>query len=238
MPPERDTWQYVVDSATIALPVVAILVTVAAYLLAYLRRPRVSIEEDTDRVHSHLEGTDNDLPHIRLLGSNKGWRRAAHGTQVVVIGYRPAGGAVTEMTSLGSPTLGWPSANAPNEALTIFPGMSRPIDFGSLYPAARDDESKLICERYVHPLTGVTTSEPAVKRVTAGGEWQLRLGIGISIADHREFLAPGKWIVRLVIGASDGSAGVFDVHVAWKGDEPDPQEALDYLLDHLEVMPV
>jgi hypothetical protein len=227
MPPERDTWQYIVDGATVALPLVAILVTVAAYLLTYLRRPRVSIEEDKDRIHSHLEGADNNFPHVRLLASNRGWRRAAHGTQVIVVGYRRAEQPATEMISLGSPTLGWPSANAPNEALTIFPGMSRPIDFGSLYPALRSDGGGLSSVRGV----------PVVLPVADGGEWVLRLGIGLLIADQREFLLPGEWIVRLVIGANDGSAATYDVHVAWNGDEADPQSALDDLLDHLEVLP-
>jgi hypothetical protein len=74
-----------------------------------------------------------------------------------------------------------------------------------------------------------------VTLVKHGGEWQLRLGVSLSIADHREYLSPGEWIVSLAIGAHDGASATYDVHVAWKGGEPDPQAALDYLLDHLEV---
>lgn len=233
----RDTWQYIVDGSTIALPLVAILVTVAAYLLSYLRRPRVSIEEDTDRIQSHLEGTDNLWPHIRLLASNKGWRRAAHETQVLVVGYRRAGEPRSKMKSLGSPALGWPSADAPNNAVTIHPGISRAIDFGSLWPAKPRDASGKYETGPVFTGRGPTggTHEPLVVMVAKGGEWQLRLGVSLSIADHREYLAPDAWIVTLAVGAHDGGSGTYDVHVAWKGDEPDPQKALDYLLDHLEV---
>jgi hypothetical protein len=234
---DRDTWQYVVDGSTVALPLVAILVTIAAYLLTYLRRPRVSIEEDADRVQSHLEGTDNLWPHVRLLASNKGWRRAAHETQVLVLGYRRSGEARSRMTSLGSPTLGWPSAGATNNAVTLHPGMSRPIDFGSLWPAKPRNAAGKYETGPVRTDRGPTgvTDEPLLTMVENGGEWQLRLGVPLSIADHREYLSPGEWIVTLAIGAHDGASATYDVHVAWNGDEPDPQKALDYLLDHLEV---
>jgi hypothetical protein len=168
----RDTWQYFVDGATIAFPFVAILVTVAAYLLSYLRRPKVSIEEDTDRVQSHLEGAGRNIPYIRLLGSNRGWRRAARETQVIVLGYRRAGEPPSKMVSLGSPTLGWTSAEAPNAALTVFPGLSRPFDLGSLFPGHRDDAGRLLTRDLIDPELGRWVEGPPTPTPIAdGGKW-------------------------------------------------------------------
>jgi len=177
------------------------------------------------------------VAHVRLLASNKGWRRAAHQTQVLVLGYRHTGEPPSKMKSLGSPALGWPSADAPDNALTIHPGMSRPVDFGSLWPAKPRDAAGKYETGPVFTGRGATgiTDEPLVTMIANGGEWQLRLGVSLSIADHREYLSPGRWIVTLAIGAHDGASAVYDVEVAWKGDEPDPQQALDYLLDRLNV---
>jgi hypothetical protein len=61
------------------------------------------------------------------------------------------------------------------------------------------------------------------------------LGIELNVADYREYIPPGKWIVDLIVGADDGSARAYEVHVAWLGDELDPATALEYLLDHLEI---
>lgn len=76
---------------------------------------------------------------------------------------------------------------------------------------------------------------PAVHTVDQGGRWQFRLGIELTIADYREYIPPGEWIVRLTMGADDGSARTYDVHIAWRDDEANPRAALDSLLDHLVV---
>lgn len=116
--------------------------------------------------------------------------------------------------------------------------MSRPIDFASLYPAKRNEDGRLDVKRIMTPSGYVQSSDPVVTMVGNGGAWQLKLGIELSIADYRHILPPGEWVVRLVIGSNDGRSGEYDVQVAWKGDEPDPEKALSYLLDHLEVMKV
>ena len=73
-----------------------------------------------------------------------------------------------------------------------------------------------------------------------GGQWQLRLGLGggLVIADYREYLPPGEWIIRLTVGADDGAARTYDVHISWDGSESDPGAALDNALDRLAVIEV
>lgn len=235
MVPERDTWQWISDGAQVATPIIAILVVLAAYLLSYLRRPSVYLEGDTDRIQSWLEGTYREWPHLRLLACNKGWRRVAHGTRVIVEGYRKQGEPVSEMRTLGSPLLGWPSMReSPDGGLSIPPGLKRPVDVGSLFPVDRNKEGLI-------PTFNLPDGSPAymAHRVRDGGRWEFKLGLafGLTIADQREFLqADGDgWIVRVTIAADDGSAKTYDVHIAWEADEADPKKALDSMLDHLAI---
>jgi len=217
-------WQYAVDVAQIVTAIGAIIIPVTIAVFAWLRRPSVFLEEDTDRIQSRPEGTSRNLPHVRLLACNKGWRRAGHGTRVIVEGYRPQGRPVREMVTLGSPLLGWPSApQLPDGGLSIFPGLKRPIDFGQLVPLRPAGSPQRYAWR--HPV------EPEE------ATWHFRLGLafGLTIADGREAIPPGSWIVRLTIGADEGSARTYDVDVAWQGDEPDADAALASILDHLAV---
>jgi hypothetical protein len=113
--------------------------------------------------------------------------------------------------------------------------VSRPVDFGSLYPIKRDSSGAIITAPLGDNEPDGSIPRPAAFLPSQGGTWHLRLGIELRIADYREFLPPGAWIVNLVVGADDGSAHTYDVHVAWRGEVLDPRDALDYLLDHLEI---
>lgn len=54
-------------------------------------------------------------------------------------------------------------------------------------------------------------------------EWHLHLELAdnFELTDERDWLRPGSWRVRLIVGADDGDAHSYLVDVAWKGDEPD-----------------
>jgi hypothetical protein len=235
----RDTLQTVVDVAQIATGIGAIAIPTAIATLSYARRPSVSLAEDTERIQSRLEGFNAEWPHVRLLACNKGWRRAAHGTRVIVEGYRKQGAPPSEMVTLGSPLLGWPSApELPDGGLTVLPGNRRPIDFGSLVPLHRGPDGKLLSSPVASDAEGRTLTRAVP--LSAGGRWEFHLGLafGLVIADYREFLPAGEWVVRLTIGADDSSPRTYDVDVAWRGDEPTGREALDAILSHLAVREV
>jgi hypothetical protein len=68
--------------------------------------------------------------------------------------------------------------------------------------------------------------------------WYLWVDIGMDLADNRDKLPPveGGYVIRLVIGADDGAAVAYNVHVDWEGD-PDlgPEAVLASALEHLAV---
>ena len=69
-----------------------------------------------------------------------------------------------------------------------------------------------------------------------GAAWHLLLSVhGLEILSDRDKLPPGQWIIRLLVGADDGDARRYDVHLAWPGDAPDAKSVLKEALDHLYV---
>ena len=117
------------------LAVLGIVVAALVAFMPYARRPRLGIEEDTDRIQSRVELSGmGGLPHVRLLVANAKRRRAAHGTRVIVEGYRRQDDPYAALTTLGHPSLGWPSAPEASEtaAVTVFAGGTRPITLGLL----------------------------------------------------------------------------------------------------------
>ena len=69
--------------------------------------------------------------------------------------------------------------------------------------------------------------------------WRLVLGLHeLSLNDDRDKLPAGAWIVRLLVGADDGDAHQYDVHVAWSESRPDSQSALDEAIEHLAIASV
>lgn len=67
---------------------------------------------------------------------------------------------------------------------------------------------------------------------------QLRLALAhnLQIRDRREWLAPTTdgYLVRLEVGADDGKAQKYDVHVQWDGQASDAEAALRSV--HLKVL--
>lgn len=57
----------------------------------------------------------------------------------------------------------------------------------------------------------------------------------LSILDDRDKLPPGEWVIRLLVGANDGDARRYDVHVAWSGDAIDGAVVLAEGLERLHV---
>ena len=156
--------------------------------LDYENRPELTLAEDAEKLHSRAE-LDGEV-YVRLVVSNAPGRRASHGTRVIVDHYRPSDG---EPVSIGSPSLGWESAGASDNAVVIFAGTSRPIDLGALVVEVSPDEE------------------------LRWPEWQLRLGLpGVPpLPDKREYVRTGT-TVRLVIGSDEADERLYDVLVGWQ----------------------
>jgi hypothetical protein len=150
--------------------------------MPFARRPRVTLRKDMGRHHTQLEGTGSVAPWIRILVRNARGRRAAHGTRVLVESYREAGGA--EIVTLGSPELGWPSTSlSPGGGPVVFSGGDRPLDFGALCTARRDDDGLLV---------GWGQPDPSDTKPPKGTKWDLRLPLAMHgyepplfVANHR-----------------------------------------------------
>jgi hypothetical protein len=198
----------------------AIVAAILIPLVTFWRRPSLSLRKDQEKILSRVEG--DGLPYIRLLVKNKGWRRIARGTRVFVAGHQKLGASAPVVT-MGSPALGWTSAFAPVNGVDSFAGGERPIDFGYLFPARRDT--------YGH----VPTNDPDLKNpatiINKGGKWQFRLALAhnLFIGDQREYLAPTQegYLVRLELGADDGKARKYDIHLKWDGSAKDAEAALE-----------
>jgi hypothetical protein len=200
------------------------LLAFATFVLAYgVRKPRLSLRDDEFATHSRVEG--NEAPYLRLMVWNDEGRRAATGTRVLVQGYRNRD-ADTDQITIGSPSLGWPSAQeAVDESVVIFGGSGRPLDFGELKRVKYDGTG-------LREQVLVNTEPPSLVVVhrpdDPESEWHFKLGIGrLAIADQREWLVPGRWTVRLLVGADDADARYYDVDIEWDGSAADPQAALD-----------
>jgi hypothetical protein len=177
------------------------------------RRPQLSLSADRDEIHSRAE--NQHAAYVRLLVSNAPERRVAKGTRVLVDHYRPKGQPVTAATTLGSPSLGWPSAPEASRdaAVVVFAGAARPIDLGVLQQGYDDDD--------VNPFDPPPPPDPAMP-------WRLKLALhNLHIADHRQYLKPGQaWVIRLVVGSDEADAKPYDVTVKWEAFAANSRVAL------------
>jgi hypothetical protein len=171
--------------------------------LGLTRRPRLTLEEDTDRVQSRVEA--DGWPYVRILARNGRFSRGAKGARVIVESYRQPGQALTERITLGSPSLGWTSGDLETSAdgsLTIPPGVARPLDLGY--------------------LTTVQRVAPSM-----ANQWGLQLGLHkIRIADGRDRIPYGRWIIRLIATADDAATQTYDVTIEWNPSSPSPEAEL------------
>jgi hypothetical protein len=221
-------WSLVVTSVT---AIAAVLIAAAVPATGYIRRPKLQITERDARRHSQVES--DGLGYLRLVVENAPRRRAAHGTRVIVEGYRRQGDSERELRSLAHPLLGWPSAveamtEATVAAVSVYSGADRPIDFGHFIRARRSPEGRLqrgAAGNIAHTASG----DP-------DATWHLILGLhNLSINDDRDKLPPGRWIVRLLVGADDGDASRCDVHIAWDESVGSSELVLEQALERLAI---
>jgi hypothetical protein len=186
------------------------------------------------------------MPHVRLLVVNAKRRRAAHGARVLVEGYTARGSHAPALTTLGHPSLDWPSApeTASTAAVTVFAGGARPITLGYFIRVRRDAEGFLM-RPTVHIEGLAVRGIPHYARDADYEEgdaeaWYLRLALafGLDINDDRDKLPPvaDGYTLRLLVGADDGAARVLYVDINWNGDaELKPEAVLGSALDQLTV---
>jgi hypothetical protein len=207
----------------------AVVIAVLVAFMPYARRPKLSVEEDRDRSNSRVEQDVRlgSLPHARLLVANAKRRRAAQGARVLVEGYTVVGSHQPALDTLGHPSLQWPSAS--EEVLTtatVFGGGTRPITLGFFIRVRKDADGALhyVRERNYRP--------------GEADAWYFKLAIGIDIVENRDKLPPVEdgYMIKLLVGADDGAARSFTVHIDWDGnpDRP-PAQVLRSALEHLAV---
>jgi hypothetical protein len=232
----------------LAISAVAILLSIGAVVLPYHRRPNLSLLEDDERTHSRVEG--DGVPYVRLLVRNAKGKRSAKHARVVLDGYRSAG-STDPFVRLGSPFLGWPSVGGQDSdsyVSVVFSDAARPVGLGRFkrVRVSPDDGLREREERYRQALGSVsivTTTEPAsvihfpdpVAAPDARWHLHLKLADDDELTDERDWLPPGAWTIRLIVGADDGDAHAYEVDLAWAGDEPDSATLLSSALDRLEV---
>jgi hypothetical protein len=218
------------DWAQVSAAVFAAAAAVTIPLTAYLRRPKLRLSTREAKRHSHVE---TNGPHLRLLVQNQSGRRTARGTRVMVVGHRRED-APDDWTSLAYPSLGWPSATGETEAtegeVTVYSGSGRPIGIGLFIHARRDREGRLNRVPGTDMIASYAANDPE------GASWHLCLTLHkLDIYNDRDKLQPGEWVIRLLVGADDGDAEQFDVHVAWSEDAEDGSDVLAEALDRLKV---
>jgi type II secretory pathway pseudopilin PulG len=179
-----------------------------------LRRPSLALTDDRG-LHSRVE-TDR-VAYVRVVVSNEPERRAARGTRVLIDRYWPVDDP-SKVTTLGSPSLGWPSATAESAdaSVVVFAGASRPVDFGVLL----QHEPGTAFE----PVNPFNPPEPS-------GPWHLRLALAgdIALSSEREYLPPGAWVVRLILGADEVDGQAYDVAISWADGGDGPAATLESL---------
>lgn len=122
---------------------------------------------------------------------------------------------------MGSPLLGWPSTPSDDGGAVVFAAGTRPLDFGYLLPAWRDNYGHVIYDAEEKPSTAIAK----------GAEWQFRfaLAFDLQLVDQREWLRPVQdgYMVQLLVGADDGAARTYEVDIDWNGNAATAQDALD-----------
>jgi hypothetical protein len=225
----------------LAISLVALFVSVAATVVPYWRRPKLSLLADRERTHSRVEG--DGLPYLRLLVHNAKRKRSAKQARVVLDGYREAG-AKRPLTRLGSPFLGWPSIfgqGTDSYVAVVFSDTERPVGLGR-FVRVRVDPDTGLREREVQYRQHFTDVPPPgpIRHFdddVPDARWHLHLELAdnATIADERDWLAPNSWTIRLIVGADDGDGSAYDVDVAWSGAEPDAHAVFGAVLDSLKV---
>jgi hypothetical protein len=233
--------QTLLDWAPLVISAVALLASIGAVLFPFWRRPSLSLHDDPERTHSRVEG--DGLPYLRLLVRNAKGKRSGKQARVVLDGYRPAE-STGPLTRLGSPFLGWPSAfgqDSDSYISVVFSDAARPVGLGRFARVRVNPDERL--EREERYRQDLSTPPPGPIRhfpdaqAAPDARWHLHLELAdaAAITDERDWLEPGSWTVRLIVGADDGDAHAYEVDVAWIGDESDAEAVLKAALDSLKV---
>jgi hypothetical protein len=197
-----------VQVVTAFTAVVAVLIAAPVPLSAYLRRPKLTLAMDARGEYTVLRRPNE--ARIPLLAHNARRRRAAHGTRVELIGCRSELEGVLDATEgwawYGNLPFRW-TGRATEGAATVYAGATRPVDFLSL--------SKGLPRDWQPPpdLANQPAAEPQAE-VDRKSVWLLHLGVreGATVA-----LSPGRWVIRVLIGAREGDAATYDVAIEWSG---------------------
>lgn len=224
----------------------AVIAAIFVPITTFYRRPSLSLDEDAAHTLSRVEG--EGFPYVRLVVRNKGWRRKARRTQVLVARHQEQR-AGSPVVTMGSPALHWTSVFGEDDVIDLFAGSERPIDFGWLLPVGHTsgelDARSLDADTLPKPRLGgqelpaLVFPNPKAANFRAGGDrWFLRFALarGLEIKDQREYLPPtlDGYVVRLEVGADDGKARKYDVYVNWDGSASDAESALKSV--QLEVL--
>jgi hypothetical protein len=233
--------QTLLDWTPLGISAIALLVAIAAAVVPYWRRPNLSLHEDTEQTHSRVEG--DGFAYLRLLVRNAKRKRSAKHARVVLDGYR-SGEANAPLARLGSPFLGWPSAfgqDSDSYVSVVFSDATRPIGLGRFVRVRVNPDESLEREARYRQDFAPTPPGPIRHFPDAEGapdaRWHLHLELAdnAAISDERDWLPPGLWTVRLIVGADDGDAHAYEVDVAWAGDEPSAEGVLKSALNSLKV---
>lgn len=228
------------DGVALVVSIAAGFVSLTALIVPYFRRPKLSLLSDSRREHSQVEG--DGLPYLRALVRNAKWKRSAKHARVVHDGHRPSG--AKGRVRMGSPFLSWPSTFGQDSSFyadVVFADSERPVGIGRFVRVKLDKDGRLVREeRYRQTFSGRVepVDAPPVRHHPDdhSANWYLHLEIGDwSISNERDWLEPGSWEIRLLIGADDGDARAYLVTLSWRGDEPDAQAVLASALGSLRI---
>jgi len=134
-------------------------------------------------------------------------------------------------TRLGSPFLAWPSIFGQDSDAyvdVIFADAERPVGIGRFVRVKVGADGK---------LTRDPTGPVVDHRDDPSATWYLHVELArdFTITDERDWLAPGEWTLRLLVGADDGDGHAYELDVAWDGDEQDAHAVLGAALDRCAV---
>jgi hypothetical protein len=232
----------------IAVASLGVATAAAIPLTAYFRRPLLKLRLGILGYESRLEGARSEIPWFRLIASTGRFRRSAKGSCVLVDRYVTTSPATAPhvlpgVQILGYPTLGWTSSIEGTDAVVVFSGSSRLVDFGQLSLTVRSPND---------PKRIVVIGGDPQKQIALGAFWSFQFLLamhnphppgrpsGIYLSDLREFLPPnpGGYSALIVAGADDSRSKHYLVTLDWDGQAATPIDALISLSASMSIRAV
>lgn len=142
--------------------------------------------------------------------------------------YRRQGQPHGDSETFSSPLLGWPSANSSDGSLPLFPGASRPVELGYFVPLVPLENGDLTYLREGQRMLNRVNPDEGGVWLAASGRWYSVFGLAfdLAITSERDILPAGEWAIQITIGGDQASARVYEIDLAWSGDEPTPAAVL------------